>query len=147
MDTIQLNKLSEDLYDLFLYLHSKIIDPNEMMKNFPLPPSHVKVIIYLRHNGTSSISQIAKNLTISKPNMTPIIDRLIDKNIVKRCYDPNDRRIINIELTDEGHQFIKNEEKKIKNSLQKKISSLQKEDLETLSKDIISITNIILKIK
>ncbi|WP_129598705.1 MarR family winged helix-turn-helix transcriptional regulator [Anaerophilus nitritogenes] len=147
MNTIKLNKISQDLYDLFLSLHTKIIDPNEMMKNFTIPPSHVKVILYLRHNGTSSISQIAKSLIISKPNMTPIIDRLIDKNIVKRSYDPNDRRIINIELTDKGHQFIKNKEKKIKNSLQKKISSLQEEDLEILNNHITSMTNIILKIK
>ncbi|TCO68872.1 MarR family winged helix-turn-helix transcriptional regulator [Marinisporobacter balticus] len=147
MNTVELNKLSEDLYNLFFYLHKKIIDPNEIAKNFSIPPSHVKAIIYLRHNGTSSISEIAKNLTISRPNMTPIIDKLIAENMVKRCDDPNDRRIIKIELTDKAHEFIKEQKEKIKIDLEKKISSLNSEDLEALSEHVVGITDIILKIK
>lgn len=147
MNTVELNRLSEDLYNLFLHLHKKIMNPNEMIKNLSIPPSHVKVIFYLRHNGTSSISEIAKNLTISRPNMTPIIDKLIAEDMVKRCDDPNDRRIIKIELTDNAHEFIKEQKEKIKNDLEKKISSLNSEDLEALSEHVIGITDIILKIK
>ncbi|QZY54422.1 MarR family winged helix-turn-helix transcriptional regulator [Crassaminicella profunda] len=147
MHKVELKKLSEDLYHLFLHLHKKIFDPHEIIKNFSIPPSHVKVIMYLRHNGTSSISGIAKNLTISRPNMTPIIDKLITEDMVKRYYDPNDRRIIRIELTDKAHEFIKEQEEKIKIDLGKKISSLNSEDLETLREHIVGITDIILKVK
>lgn len=147
MSTNQLNKLSGNLYNLMLYLHNKILHPHEAMKNLPIPPSHVKVIIYLAHTGTSSISEIAKNLSISKPNMTPIIDKLINEGMINRYNDPNDRRVLRIELTDKAYQFIKKQEEVIKNNLAKKISSLNSEDLEALSEHVMEITDIILKIE
>lgn len=147
MSTNQLHKLSGDLYNLTLNLHNKILHPNEVIKNLPIPPSHIKVIIYLARKGTSSISETAKNLTISKPNMTPIIDKLITEGLINRYNDPNDRRILRIELTDKGYEFIKKQEEIIKNNLAKKISSLNSEDLEALSDHVLGITNIILKIE
>lgn len=146
MSTNQLNKLSVDLYNLMLYLHNKILHPNDALKNLPIPPSHVKVIFYLARVGTSSISEVAKNLVISKPNMTPIIDKLISEGMINRYNDPNDRRVLRIELTDKANEFIKKQEEVIKNNLAKKISSLSSEDLEDLSNHVVGITDIILKI-
>ena len=37
---------------------------------------------------------MAKDLSISKPNMTPIIDKLVKEGYVDRYYDDNDRRVI-----------------------------------------------------
>jgi len=146
MSTNQLDKLSGDLYNLMLYLHNKIIHPNAAMKNLPIPPSHMRVIIYLARSGVSSISEVAKNLVISKPNMTPIIDKLISEGMINRYNDPKDRRILRIELTDKAHGFIKKQEEVIKNNLAKKISSLNSEDLEALGNHVIRVINIISKV-
>ncbi|WP_287165311.1 MarR family transcriptional regulator, partial [Clostridium sp.] len=104
------------------------------------------VIIYLKHNGNCSISKIAKDLLISKPNMTPIIDKLISENMVTRYTDSKDRRVIRVELTEKGSIFIKDQEKLVKTLLAEKISNLSSEDLQYLSDHIIQIKNIILKI-
>ncbi|KEJ01191.1 MarR family transcriptional regulator [Clostridium botulinum A2B7 92] len=146
MNNTQLNEISQDLYDLLLNLQKKLFNPDELKKKFSLPPSHIKVIVYLKHNGNCSISKIAKDLLISKPNMTPIIDKLICENMVARYTDPKDRRVIRVELTEEGALFIKDQEKLIKTLLTEKISDLSSEDLQYLSNHIIKIKNIILKI-
>lgn len=146
MNTDKINNLAGDLYNLFFNLHRKFLNPDEMMKNFPIPQSHVKVLFYLKRHGDSSISEIAKNLIISKPNMTPIIDKLISENMVNRYDDPNDRRILRIELTKKAHEVIKKQEEIIKNNLAKKIYALNSNDLESLSSYVIGITNIISKI-
>lgn len=146
MNTNELTKLSEDLYNLMLHLHKKIFNPNEITKNLPIPPSHMKVIFYLAHHGTCSISETAKKLAISKPNMTPIIDKLIAEGMVNRYNDPDDRRVLRIELTEKAHEFIKKQEEIIKNNLAKKISSLNSEDLEVLSAHVVGITDIIAKV-
>ncbi|WP_409069941.1 MarR family winged helix-turn-helix transcriptional regulator [Clostridium sp. FAM 1755] len=146
MHNIQLDEISQDLYDLLLKLNKKLLNPDELKRNFPLPPSHVKVIIYLKHNGNCSISKIAKDLLISKPNMTPIIDKLISENMVTRYTDSRDRRIIRVELTEKGTIFIKDQEKLIKALLAEKISSLPIDDLKYLSDHIVHIKDIILKI-
>ncbi|ACA53638.1 MarR family winged helix-turn-helix transcriptional regulator [Clostridium botulinum] len=146
MNSTQLNEISQDLYDLLLNLQKKLFNPDELKKKFSLPSSHIKVIVYLKHNGNCPISKIAKDLLISKPNMTPIIDKLISENMVTRYTDPKDRRVIRVELTEEGVLFIKDQEKLIKALLAEKISDLSSEDLQYLSNHIIKIKNIILKI-
>ena len=65
-----------------------------------MPPSHARIIFYLKFSGPVPISHAAKDLDISKPNMTPIIDKLIAEDLVRRYDDPNDRRIIKLEVTD-----------------------------------------------
>lgn len=147
MSTVELNKLSGDLYNLSFYLHSIIFHQKEIMKNMSMPQSHIKVIIYLKHRGASSISETAKHLTISKPNMTPIIDKLISEGMVNRYNDPDDRRVIRIELTDKAHEFLKEQEQIIKDNLAKKITVLDSKDLESLSQNLVSITDIIFKLK
>ncbi|NFA59676.1 MarR family transcriptional regulator [Clostridium sporogenes] len=146
MHNIQLDEISQDLYDLLLNLHKKLLNPDELKRNFPLPPSHIKVIIYLKHNGNCSISKIAKDLLISKPNMTPIIDKLISENMVTRYTDPKDRRIIRVELTEKGTDFIKDQERLVKDLLTEKISCIPIDDLKYLSDHIVHIKDIILKI-
>jgi DNA-binding MarR family transcriptional regulator len=146
MSTVGLNNLSGDLYNLMIIIHKKMFNQDEMIKNLPIPPSHVKVIFYLKCNGSSSISEIAKNLTISKSNMTPIIDKLISEGMVNRYDDPNDRRILRIELTDKAHKFIKGRENIVKNSLAEKISVLNSEDLKCLKHHVAGITDILEKI-
>ncbi|WP_434294225.1 MarR family winged helix-turn-helix transcriptional regulator [Clostridium botulinum] len=146
MNNTQLNEISQDLYDLLLNLQKKLFNPDELKKKFSLPLSHIKAIVYLKHNGNCSISKIAKDLLISKPNMTPIIDKLISENMVTRYTDPKDRRVIRVELTEEGVLFIKDQEKLIKALLAEKISDLPSQDLQYLSDHIIEIKNIILKI-
>ncbi len=53
--------------------------------------------------------------------MTPIIDKLIQENLVERFTDPNDRRIIRVRVTEKGHEFcLKQRKKKLKSILKKK---------------------------
>ena len=99
MDKKDLTKTSDALFSLLIQLNNKVFNQDKMVKCSPLPPSHVKVIFYLLNNGSSSISDIASNLEISKPNMTPIIDKLLKDDLVQRTEDPNDRRIVRIALT------------------------------------------------
>ncbi|WP_251859453.1 MarR family transcriptional regulator [Clostridium sp. Marseille-Q2269] len=147
MNTTELNVISQDIYDLLLDLHKKLFRTDELLKNLRIPQSHVKVIIFLKHHGNCSISQIAKDLLISKPNMTPIIDKLISEGMVTRYTDPEDRRVIRVQLTEKGSTFIKDQQKLLKSLLAKKIENLSEEDLQYLSTHLTGVKNIILKIK
>lgn len=147
MDNIDLSKLSDDLFSLIMQLNSKIFSSDEMIKCSPLPPSHVKVILYLINKGSSSISDIAHNLSISKPNMTPIIDKLIKEGLVRRQEDPLDRRIVRIELTKKAYDMGESHKQRLKSILLDKISFLSEDDLSKMGDSIINLTNIIIKLR
>lgn len=146
MNTVDLDQTSDELTTLLLHLNKKIFNMENLFKSFHLPPSHVKVIFYLAHMKSSSISKIARELCISKPNMTPIIDKLIGEGLVNRSEDPTDRRVLKIELTDKAHDMFKEHRAIMKNSLMNKLSSLEHDDLIELCNCISSLHGIIKKI-
>lgn len=145
MSTLDLNDISENLYMLLLSLNRHIFNPNSLMKKFNVPHSHIKVLFYLVHNGPTSISKMAKDLHISKPNMTPVIDKLVDDGLVTRDYDTNDRRVIVIQTTPKAIDCLKEGQEYIKEVIKEKISSLSKEDINTLSTSLDSLTSVIKK--
>lgn len=146
MDSTNLNNISNDLYMLILFLNKRVFKHEEMLRGCHLPPSHIKTLFYLIHNGPRSISQIGNDLSISKPNMTPIIDKLVAEGLINRFQDPKDRRIIRVEPTDAAFKFLKEQEEKLKCGLMERISPLSSEDLHELNKNITSLNKILSKI-
>lgn len=84
----------------------------------------------LIHSGQLPISEIGKRLFISKPHMTTIIDKLIEAGNVERRPDENDRRIINIAVTDAGRKFMGESQDALKEIIKKNLSVLGKDEVE-----------------
>ena len=57
-------------------------------------------------------------------HVTAHIDKLIAEEMVERTYDPNDRRIINIRLTEKGAAKFKAIKQNITEEMRKKIELL-----------------------
>lgn len=146
MDNDNLNNISDDFFMLLLSLNKRIFNHEEIIKNSNLPPSHFKALFYLIHNGPRAISQIGNDLSISKPNMTPIIDKLVAEGYINRFQDPNDRRVIRVEPTEIAYKFLEQQQRKMKASFKEKISPLDDNDLEELQKCVASINKIFSKI-
>jgi len=60
----------------------------------------------LYHLGTMSQTEICNKLLKSGGNTTLVIDNLEKRGLVTRRRDPNDRRVIMVELTDDGLAMI-----------------------------------------
>ena len=145
MTTLYLNEISDNLYLLLLSLNRHIFNPTVLTKKFNVPHSHIKVLFYLIHNGPIPISKMAKELCISKPNMTPVIDKLVEEGLVLRDYDPTDRRVILIQTTPKALEFLKETQDYVKEIIKEKLSSLNDEDINTLSTSLESLLSVIKK--
>jgi DNA-binding MarR family transcriptional regulator len=104
----------------------------QIERDISLP--HLEVIVTLKEEGTRHIAEIGEKLQIPKPQMTHLIDRLENLDIVQRRPDTSDRRIINVALTDKGVEIIEELDRIIKSSLREKLSSLSDEELRELSR-------------
>ena len=145
MTTLYLNEISDNLYLLLLSLNRHIFNPTVLTKKFNVPHSHIKVLFYLIHHGANPISKVAKDLSISKPNMTPIIDKLVNEGYVERYCDDNDRRVILIQTTPKALEFLKETQDYVKEIIKEKLSSLNDEDINTLSTSLESLLSVIKK--
>lgn len=161
MNKDDLLKVADSLVDFLWIIQNnvlKIQDISKILKSmhdtnmeccseFSIPPSHARVIFYLLHYNSSPISQIADNLGISKPNMTPIIDNLINYELVNRYPDPNDRRVLRVELTKKAYDLLKAFRGAICNSFAEKISSLSDDEIVMLDESISNLITLFNKSK
>ncbi|WP_302654015.1 MarR family winged helix-turn-helix transcriptional regulator [uncultured Clostridium sp.] len=141
-----IDHIPNNLYILLLSLNRRVFNPNDALKSLNLPSSHAKVLFYLIHNGANPISKVAKDLSISKPNMTPIIDKLVNDGYVERYCDDNDRRVILIKHTKSACNLFKSLEAQVKSNIYNKIKVLDEAELNLLSESIDNILNLIPKI-
>lgn len=146
MNSSNLNNISNDLYMLLLSLNKRVFNHEELLKNCTMPPSHMKVMFHIIHTGPCAISEVANNLSISKPNMSPIIDKLVSEGFLERFPDPKDRRIIRVKSTDAACNFLREREVSIKDKLKKRLAPLSDDELEEMNNCLSIINKLISKI-
>jgi DNA-binding MarR family transcriptional regulator len=64
-----------------------------------------KAVGHLYHHGEQSITEMACGMGVSLPAMSEMIDRLLDKGLVNRTVDPEDRRRQIVALTPKALAF------------------------------------------
>lgn len=77
------------------------------VKNYGLNVNEFTVLEVLFHRGKLQVQQIKELILIANSSTTYIIDKLCQKELVKRVQDKVDRRITYVDLTDEGYQLMK----------------------------------------
>lgn len=63
-------------------------------------------LLILKKGGLVKMSEIARDLRLSKQQATQMIDRLYQHGMIDRQDDPQDRRSILIGINDKGKQFL-----------------------------------------
>ncbi len=107
---------------------------------------HLEIMMILKEEGTRHIAEIGERLQIPKPQMTHLIDRLEDLEIVIRQADTTDRRTTNIMLTDRGRRIMEELDQVIKESIEAKLSILTEEELQELSVSLKRLGDILSKL-
>jgi DNA-binding MarR family transcriptional regulator len=73
--------------------------------------SEVRVLLCIdRLNHEShpliTVSEISRRLSVTSPSVTEFIKNLSSKGYVVRCVDSNDKRVVDIKLTDKGEKIV-----------------------------------------
>ena len=66
------------------------------------------VLEILHREGQSRMTDLARLINVSTAAMTGIVDRLVRDGYVARASDPDDRRIIKVDLTAKGSRAVEN---------------------------------------
>ena len=79
--------------------------PKEWL-SLDLTMPQLKVVLLLFTNGPERMGTIASALGVSLATATGVVDRLVEKDMVTREGDPNDRRIVLVRLSGKGETLI-----------------------------------------
>ena len=143
MDEVKLEAIVQNFISIIPLFKKKLLHDNCKFDKGNLNHSHFQILEVLKKEGQQPISEVAKKLFISTPNMTKLLNKLIDEGMIERIPGEKDRRIININLTEKGSTYLKSSFLEIQSSLKDKISSLPDEKLDKLNDSLITLKEVL----
>jgi DNA-binding MarR family transcriptional regulator len=60
----------------------------------------------LERSGPCRLTALAASEGVTQPAMTQLVGRLAEAGLVARCADPDDGRVVSVELTQEGRDLL-----------------------------------------
>lgn len=107
---------------------------NEVLKKEGLTIQQFNVLRILRgrKGKPARLSDVSSLMIHSNSNTTRVIDKLIEKKLVNREQSTTDRRKIDITITDDGLNLLKQLDQPIKDREASLVSQLNQKDLEQL---------------
>ena len=90
----------------------------------------------LRHvrRGVTSMSDLATAKNISRPAISQAVDVLVRKGLLTRIHSTQDRRVIELALTDEGDALLASVFKETREWMKTRMSGMTADELEIIAK-------------
>ena len=112
-----------------------------------ITPLHFEIMTLLEEAGTLHVAEIGERLQIARAQMTHLIDKLVNLNIVERKMDIADRRIINITLTARGRVFLEEDKSRLISTTIETMCQLTDEELKDLANTLRKLRDILGKLQ
>ena len=105
----------------------------EATGRFDISVEQFHVLRYVRR-GISSISDLATAKNMSRPAISQTVDMLVNKGLLTRTQSSEDRRFVELTLTESGNALLDTVFKETRAWMKELMSGLSTEELETIVK-------------
>ncbi len=95
--------------------------------------SDFEVLEALLHKGPLAISSIGAKVLLTSGSMTAAVNRLADKDLVRRIADQKDRRVQRVDLTKAGRKLIASTFRKHQAALKTAVAVLTEREREQMA--------------
>jgi DNA-binding MarR family transcriptional regulator len=113
---------------------ARLLDPmrlqvwEEMDINFP----QLRILFRVRAHPGIDLRTLAEQMGISASAASQQVDKLVDRKLLERKDDPEDRRRLSLELTERGRQATGEISRASRSYLESALSTLSREELSDL---------------
>ena len=94
-----------------------------------LTMAQLKVLMYVSVAEGANMGDLAHTLGVALPSVTPLVDRLVERGLVARRGDPDDRRVVMVVITDEGRKLAEGFHDAGREQLQTVLDRLSEDEL------------------
>jgi len=98
-------------------------------ENFDISVEQFHILRYIRH-GYTSVSELAEARNISRPAISQGLDALVTKGLVTRRQSKEDRRCVELELSQEGNTLLDQVFQNTRTWMKSILESFSREELE-----------------
>lgn len=114
-----------EIFDLGRYISSNQPDSRLTM-------IQLRTVMYISKNGTVKPTEIAKTFAITPASVTSQIDNLVEEGWLERQYNQDDKRVIEVSLTERGKRELPKEIQKLESSCDWIFSALSTQEQKDL---------------
>ncbi len=136
-------QVAKTTFDVLPMLRKRLLRMDVVQAEHNVPMSHVQVLTMLGENGVMTVSEISQRLGIAKPNITPLVDRLIADGYVERRRDETDRRVVKVVLLPEGEEQLASIQETIVRHAMRWVGTIPDKDFYELERSLNSIVRIL----
>jgi DNA-binding MarR family transcriptional regulator len=121
-----IDKFWETIPSLWHIIRARIRD--EAVSQFDITVEQFHILRRI-NKGRNSVSKLAEAKHISRPAISRAVDVMVNKNLVTRTQNTQDRRYIELDLTPKGHELLEVIFGKNRQWMLQKLSSLEEIEL------------------
>ena len=138
-----IDSISQNLFLAIPLFRKRLLHMDVLQREYNIPLSHVQIMAMLNDHGSMNVSEISRRLGIAKPNITPLIDHLIENKYVERIRDEHDRRMVNVNICPEGITQLAEIRGKMKELVGSWASALSASELRELNNSLLTLTRLL----
>ncbi|MGD1835263.1 MAG: MarR family transcriptional regulator [Nitrososphaeraceae archaeon] len=101
--------------------------------------SYYHILDILNYVGSISVTELALYIGISQPSCSRSIKKMIENGWINKVEFQEDKRVLNISLTELGKDIVKENNRLMNETILKKIECHNKESINAINEDIIEI--------
>lgn len=101
-----IESVAELLHEAVLRLQPSAQEISEAWSDAQVTMQQLRVMTILYHQGPTRVSDLARQLQVSTPTVTGILDRLVRQRVTYRMNDARDRRVVLNNLTEAGRELV-----------------------------------------
>lgn len=104
--------LIEEISRVLPQFEKYFIRPFLLLGRDTMSSSQMKLLLWLIHKGEDSMSGLANQMEVSKPQLTSLVDGLVRAGFLERDSNARDRRIVSVRPTQKALDFYEEIQKK-----------------------------------
>lgn len=133
MEKTQSNDTINDIMNLYQQTNDLLVKfPAEPWIDLSLTIAQLKSLFFIADKEKTNFKKLADALGVTPPNVTGIIDRLVEYGLVSRTENPEDRRIMLLQVTTKGRNLLHKLQENIDLQLVHILAKLSPEELSSL---------------
>jgi DNA-binding MarR family transcriptional regulator len=75
-------------------------------RNSGLSMSHFGALFHIQHRGSSGVTEVGDHLGVTSAASSQMLERMVQQELILRTEDPDDRRVKQIILTENGRRVL-----------------------------------------
>lgn len=124
---------AEQLFDLFFLLKKRLVRHAARLVKQEFSPMQMHVLFTMLDRESFTMTELAREVLISKQQLTPLVDKLAAAGLILREPDPEDRRVVKVRISPAGMAFLATHKREAISVYEEMIASLSQDDLDRLN--------------